>query len=571
MSPTTYPTSNPIICLAHMEGWSALSNNGEEQTVNEILLSLGFNTFVNNGRIYDVPDIAQHAVDILPFKNDGKQQVECINIVSCIKTDISFENNTICNILCGDLLACASANIVIDSCTNVHIICNGDKACDSANITITNASESSIVIECGVQYSCQNMRIDIIGNTTSTNITCIAENACDNIQITVKDHEHTFLYLYENSLNVIFDNGAGFLSYDRKQKYIECNTKYKYIAWDNFMNEVEITTLILNEYVSSIFPCNGVTVKCKTDLSFTESNGSCSMDYLIDSAFSVPNPLPFVCYWISIEDIVESTCFGSCVSSPTEEPTAAPTNTPTKITIIPTNAPTISPSMSPSEFPTIPTDKPTNNPSPAPTNNPTSLSPTQPPTMSPSHSPTIPPSVAPTHSPTYSPTQAPTRNPTSSKYDFDSRIKIIYLLTNLNEKNNNFILNNTENHVVEYIEEIIESHYYDATFLTRYEYFTVRIGMINGINYRDDDQWIKENVLYNDFGVFRDEMFLESKIEFNYKYSNYILSTSKDTEWYSAATNTFREYFNNSMVEFYVQNPDKLEVITDQPESSFGF
>eukprot|EP01084_Bolivina_argentea_P264946 448975_1 len=117
----------------------------------------------------------------------------------------------------------------------------------------------------------------------------------------------------------------------------------------------------------------------------------------------------------------------------------------------------------------------------------------------------MPPTSGPTNAPTDGPTQAPTRSPTSSKHNFGSMIKIVYVLKNLFDEDLHWILNNTHTYAIAYIQEIIEAHYFNAKFLPSYEYFTVQVITVNDVNYKKADQFIEDNVLYNDFGVFTGE------------------------------------------------------------------
>ena len=165
--------------------------------------------------------------------------------------------------------------------------------------------------------------------------------------------------------NVIFENGAGFLS---DFENIVCITD-EWIRFDGFLETEDSVMDSIDEYYpdEDSFPCSDVTVFCGN----ATVHKSCSMihETTLDPISALFDDDEDVCTLINVQDLHTVSCHGECPSSPTSAPTVAPTD-----------SPTASPSRSPSETPT--------------------------------NSPTAMPSVSPTTDPTPSPSQSPTQFPT---------------------------------------------------------------------------------------------------------------------------------------------------------------
>ena len=91
---------------------------------------------------------------------------------------------------------------------------------------------------------------------------------------------------------------------------------------------------------------------------------------------------------------------------------------------------------------------------------------------------------------------------------------------------------------------------------------------IDDINYRNQEELSKELSAKSD--ELSEVMRLNSEIEFDYEDGKHLLSTSKDSVFYHATTMSLRQYFNNAMMNFTVYEPQRLEIVQDEPVSSFG-
>eukprot|EP01083_Nonionella_stella_P046090 123426_1 len=247
---------------------------------------------------------------------------------------------------------------------------------------------------------------------------------------------------------------------------------------------------------------------------------------------------------------------------PTIDPTIQPTIDPTiNPTIDPTNAPTISPSTAPSNAPTTPpSNAPSQHPSVSPSIAPTiapSTSPTTPPTVTPSFSPSNVPSLAPSHAPSnapsYSPSNAPTRIPTVDVDDandgYKYYINITYAIANLTESNKKLMVSNTYQ-VVQDLEEILESNYFDEEAL-QYKDFWVNIHRIDGVNVESESSKLTE---YNlDINNYEDRAnLIDARIETSLQRTGFIITRS-DTKTFTEDTrNDLSLYLNNSDVYFKV-------------------
>ncbi len=129
-------------------------------------------------------------------------------------------------------------------------------------------------------------------------------------------------------------------------------------------------------------------------------------------------------------------------------------------------------------------------------------------------------------------------------------------------------MNNTLTHAIENIEAIIESHYFDIKYLDQYELFQIKIKKINEINYKNEQEFKNRmNLIYDQL---KESMRLNAEIDFDFEDGKHLLSTSKDPVFYRSTTSSLRQYFNNSVMNFSVYEPKKLEILQDEPLSSFG-
>eukprot|EP01084_Bolivina_argentea_P082728 149796_1 len=408
-TPSIAPSLSPTACIDLHP--SDNTNDG----VNELNVTVVTNNidFMNNvsllSMIIDASAVAAFTTDII-YLNDTKTQLICSGIVACFQSNIicsTQSNMSVCNILCSGYLSCSEATITANNVEHIQIICNGEESCKSTQV-ITQNVNSLVIIDCVTPQSCESADISLDLNTQNI-ISCYSLQSCDNIHIFTADYTDTILKLYSYSNNIIFDNGFGL---NNKADNIDCITNSKFIRYDESLNNDEntIRSLIQNEYISNLFPCNN-NVKIHCDQNITDTiDEFCTLSFSIHPILELQNiqPLP-QCYWVSIRDLIKITCPGSCLLSPTKLPTFSPTASPTQITISPTSSPTFSPTISPSNSPSQPpTIAPTNHPSISP-----SSSPSQPPTYAPSNAPTLAPSTAPSITPSISPSVAPSGSPTS--------------------------------------------------------------------------------------------------------------------------------------------------------------
>eukprot|EP01084_Bolivina_argentea_P301772 520705_1 len=577
MSPTSPPTLSPSMSPTDCNEYkNETSNDGFEETIDDIISEIKFiNIITNENKTFNVLETAEYTANTkrLPaFENDIFQQLSCFGDVSCLKSTIAFSNNSICNLLCDQFLSCMAADVTIGQCKEVSIICNGQQSCDGmiVDINSTGIDNGSIIIECGIKSSCNNMVIDIIGNqNVVTNISCYAPNACDNIDITVEDHTLSTLKMYSYSDNAIFDNGVGLQESAGGRKLIQCNEKSKYIRWNKTLTNAEMRTLIKKEYSNNVFPCDNLQIKCAADENDTKSTAHCDINYNVTDP-TITNPST-ECYWIPVSEIVQLDCIGKCFTSPTASPTPAPTGTPTEPSINPTNAPTDIPTSTPSAAPTSP---PTNIPSTAPTTAPTlsptispvyspSISPTISPTLLPTISPTISPSLPPSKVPTLAPSVAPTRDPTEDVDDiFDMYIPITYKIQNLTRDNIDDIIYNP-GLIIEEIREIIEQYFYFDEETLKYKDFWLEIEAVNEKNIFNGDILEGGDLGYRSL---EKPLLLESKIETDRLSSGTVIKRSDSDKFRENTQKQLQFFFNNNTdLYFEVRNPSELKSLEKFP------
>ena len=123
MAPSIAPTTPPTTCY-DLNGFN--TNDGYEQDINQQISDLMFdNPVLDNGKAIDTVAQGQFRDMRIEFINDMKQQLNCSSFGSCVRSNIIFRNNTICNIICQEFLSCYLAEININQCEQTEIICNG--------------------------------------------------------------------------------------------------------------------------------------------------------------------------------------------------------------------------------------------------------------------------------------------------------------------------------------------------------------------------------------------------------------------------------------------------------------
>eukprot|EP01084_Bolivina_argentea_P000819 1506_1 len=467
----------------------------------------------------------------------------CTDIISCFQytIDCTHSNSIGCNIICQDRLSCAfmTINAGPSTTTSISVECRGLTSCQFMEIIVTGI-DAAAHIHCISALSCLSANIKFYNisarNNPNTSVSCYSVNACDRLTIEA-DGPLTKLNMIEFSEGVILKNDFGYSSVFGT---VSCGLQ-KHMAYQSEMSSLE-------SLVYPNFPCDSVTILCPVIKKFTTEHNQCIMKYFND--FTDPLNSTDICLYESLYDKVKLVCDGDCFSSNTGAPTPSPTNVPTiapsvSPTINPSIAPTLSPSTSPSVSPTIP--------------------PTQNPTFSPFANPSSSPTYSPSHAPTYSPSQAPTRNPTAQGNIYDSKTNILFVIHHLIYRNY-VLIQDKQQTVIEDMQGIIEQHYFSEKLLPSYDFFVIYIRKINDIPYKNKEQL--SQVPLND--IYSSVMYLESEIEFENEYWNYISSTSQDPHFYHEVTQSLMQYFNNSYLNFTVANADSLKLIRDTETSSFG-
>ena len=424
LTPTLAPSQSPTTCY---DG-TTFTNDGYEPSIIDIMSGLMFNiNITDNDKIVIANSIGKYwdSKSELQFSNDNKQELRCLESVSCLGSNIVFKDNSICNLYCSGYGACRATTVSIHNCQRAHIICDGSYTCDEMIINASaNILSADLIIDCGHNTSCTDMYIEI-GEKLYSNISCYDINSCDRmiIEIDSDNYANNFLYMYSYSMNITFNNGFGYQEAG-STPYVKCNELNHFIKYNSSniadlqntnIDDNQLKVLIEEEYLNDIFPCQGITIECFTETDTNISTvTSCDMNYAIDTSSlainqSLSDPdLSATCYWIPVSDVIEIQCRGNCETSPTKAPTHKPTQNPTETTQSPTKDPTMDPTSDPTIDPTSdPTTDPTNDPTVDPT-----MEPTFNPTTDPTKDPTIEPTTNPTNAPSYSPSTAPTNPPT---------------------------------------------------------------------------------------------------------------------------------------------------------------
>eukprot|EP01084_Bolivina_argentea_P153556 267750_1 len=598
LTPSLTPTNSPLTCPDLRENYATIDG------VDLILDPADYIEYVVLGNDSDLILASQFVNKYHNCTNEDGCDYYCESITSCFQYTIDCNTPTGCNIICQNSFSCLSMKIIADSydSTELTIICHGQNSCQDMFTDIVGITSAHI--HCESRFSCFSLsaQFDEISsrNNSKTSVTCYSDNACDFLHV-YADGPYTQLNMYSHSGDVILDNGHGYLS---EINTITCGLDQSFIKYP--LNNIHsIKQLVEAEYAPNLLPCEDITVICDLNKTGIENDEYCSMKYIysdINSNDPIFNGLS--CVYAALYDVVKLQCEGNCLSSPSLAPTIAPSNSPV---ISPTNAPSTSPSTnpttnpvaepssspsklpsaaptfapssvpssnptetpsknpsatpstspsySPSKTPSIsPTAVPSNYPSNAPTANPT-FSPFKAPTSSPTETPSDTPSTPPTVSPSHSPTIAPTHNPISDN-DFDSIIKIKYLLEELQRENIIKLILNKYN-VTHFIENKIKNAYFDQQYL-EYKELMVNIDKIEGeaINKIDEATGIK----WNDYDTLR----LDTIVECDKKpidRCSFIKSQSqKNAGFINITQSELRQYFNNNNLLFSVVNPNALKI-----------
>ena len=515
-------------CINYDSSYTTINGTDSMVKANE---SITYVEMGNNATSIISQTQAEYIAAIWNCSNSDGCTYMCLAELSCLITRIRCNSIQGCNLICGADSSCDALELHSYPNTSLTIVCSAIRSCRNMQIDVTGSSR--VEIHCMQENSCEGMEAYFTAISSkqnpNTSISCYSQNACNELYIDT-DGPYTKLIMYEHS-KVTYYNPIGYLS---QLQTISCalNDKYiKYNLTDNTPKQLQ--NLVADEYSSALLPCLNVTVLCNEN--DTIINGSCSMKYKYHPQ-NLNNNDRFVgeqCVYVELTDIISMDCVGQCITSPTTAPTFTPTSNPS-------NAPSYSPSFSPTYSPSI---------------SPTNL-PTIPPTSSPSRYPTIPPTYSPTYSPTLSPTVSPTRYPTSGSTDFDMKLEITYLFKYLNDKNYNFIANNSQNDAVQSIEAIIERNYFDSSFLP-YSAYDVQIGRINDINL---DKLTISNVKDEN------ELYAQSVVYFNERYKLYVIGESQSRKWQNDAAKSFQKYLNNSYLNFSVLDWEDLEAVSLDPD-----
>eukprot|EP01083_Nonionella_stella_P160989 526774_1 len=99
----------------------------------------------------------------------------------------------------------------------------------------------------------------------------------------------------------------------------------------NSYDNNELRSLILNEYLDDIFPCDGVTLECADQMDSNANASFCEMKFKMNlSSFEILSQHPSAwCYWVAVSELIHIWCTGERESSPTANPTVHPTLDPT--------------------------------------------------------------------------------------------------------------------------------------------------------------------------------------------------------------------------------------------------
>ena len=420
-NPTLLPTNNPTLSTVAPTRSPTICDFYDDYniTFNESNIQLGF---ADNS----LQSIQTSVTDFLGFdincNNATGCEYKCDAVAACLQTVFVIDDYST-NIECSERVSCFGTNIVsnlndTNATVDVDIICNDVQSCQQMVINLQYIN--NFYLKCFGEDSCSGLRVTL-SNVTNAIISCYNQDVCDSLYITTDTPLTTVLMLYENSNNIIIDNGYG---YEPNVNFF-CNRDQKLIQLTSNSNATTILSLIKLEYKNTVnIPCDGVTFLCVgTSFCTMKLVGLTLNDISANITDTNDN-----CLLISAEDISELQCDNDdatlqCLNSPTPPPTHSPTPAPSNApTWSPSPAPTFSPTIPPTPSPTLsptpgPTFDPTLVPSRAPSKSPTtkpSISPSLPPTLSPSNDPTIEPTMEPTKSPTPAPSSAPTFSPTNS-------------------------------------------------------------------------------------------------------------------------------------------------------------
>eukprot|EP01083_Nonionella_stella_P182295 655572_1 len=291
ISPTLAPTSSPTTCW-EFETNRLFSDDGQnEESIAHKLSQLQFvNPVLNTSKLVHASSFYKQTVH---YTHDDVQQLMCDEMISCLNTNIYFDDNAICNVRCSGSHSCVAANIFMTNCDAAHILCNGSNACSELYVEVES---DAFMIECGVATSCNFIHINITGNNKKGNISCIDFGSCDGAQIFVDpaNYQNVQLQMTSYSENVTFSNGFGYQDVNQSVPYVDCNAREQYVRYNNTaLPDNHVESLVLNEYKNGVFPCDGVTIICFED-NDTSQASECDIQFTAHSL--TPNGSA-PCYW----------------------------------------------------------------------------------------------------------------------------------------------------------------------------------------------------------------------------------------------------------------------------------
>eukprot|EP01084_Bolivina_argentea_P302224 521648_1 len=149
------------------------------------------------------------------------------------------------------------------------------------------------------------MNISIINAEVGINtIFCYTTNACDDIHI-ITNNQHTQVFMYQYSKNVIIDNGLG---YNDTIQNIKCSNeaerRWFKVTTDRVRTNEEMTKISRNCYESNALPCEDVTILC--------GDFQCHMKYRYNISAETIVQSEYDCLWMELNRATQVFCDGSC-------------------------------------------------------------------------------------------------------------------------------------------------------------------------------------------------------------------------------------------------------------------
>eukprot|EP01084_Bolivina_argentea_P022484 41787_1 len=230
--------------------------------------------------------------------------VECVNVGSCILSDITIYN----------------ANIAAIKCTQ-------DSSCSYATININNCNV--FTLECMTSHACSDVQI-MITNTTDAEISCYSFNSCGNIEIISDSNDIKFRF-YDYSENVHITIPSSF-----NASNLQCDIHAHLNLQQEYFQSTVVQS-ILNLFDGHL-SCDGIkysfssinTPYCNIKYNYIPQNDTTIMDYFLKDCVAC-TPLLY------LSNISNTICYST--PYPSNSPTFAPSN-----------------SMKPTRYPTVVTD-----------------------------------------------------------------------------------------------------------------------------------------------------------------------------------------------------------------------